>query len=139
MRNPWTKAASIEEASRLSGVLFPPMDSYIPVGMEPDGIYCMNGLIEVRYRSGSDTLVLRKSILPAEHLSGDYNRYPSTYILRHGDLTLICKGTKERVNVAEFTAFSAKCSICCNPGRPNEGLPQPFLLRISEGMAQLSA
>jgi len=137
MRNPWTKAASLEEASRLSGLLFPPMEAYIPVGMENDGIYWMNGLIEVRFRSGSNTLILRKSTLPVEHLSGDYNRYPSSYILRHNGLVLLCKGTADRVNVAEFSTFGAHCSICCNIGKPNEGLPKSFLLRISEGMAQL--
>ncbi len=138
MQNPWKKVSTLKEAEELSGVFFPKLDpAYIPVGMKADGIFCMNGLIEIRYRRDDDVLVLRRSILQVENISGDYNQYPSSYLLRAGECSLKCRGTKDLINVAEFHPFGASCSISFNPGKPGRGLTPSQILGITEGMSKL--
>ena len=138
MRNPWKKVSSLKEAEELSGVVFPGIDSgYIPAGMKESGIFCMNGLIEIRYSRKDDVLILRRSILQVENISGDYNHYPSSYLLPAGDFSIKCRGTKELINTAEFHPFGAYCSISCNPGKPGKGLPSAHILSIAEGMSKL--
>ena len=137
MENPWKKAASLKEAEKLSGVIFAGIDTaYIPAGMQESGIFCMNGLIEIRYRREDDVLILRKSILEIDNISGDYNQYPSAYLLPSGSFSIKCRGTTDLINTAEFHPFGAYCSISCNPGKPGRGLPPSHILSIAEGMSK---
>lgn len=138
MENPWKKAATLQEASEKSGLLFPlNIDFFLPAGMTEDSVYYMNGLVEARYRRGSDTLTLRKSARSLPRISGDYHIYPDIYDLRHKGVILHCRGTRERINTMEFDSFNACCSICFNPGKPGTGLPQEQAAAIVDGMLQL--
>lgn len=138
MRNPWTKAENLREASEGSGVIIHDLDfSFLPVGFAEDSYYYMKGLLEIRLRRGSDILILRKSTLPTENLTGDYNRYPFSGKIDADGIVIHYRGTEDSVNAAVFETFGARCSISCNPGKPGSGLTIPQTISICQGIRQV--
>ncbi len=133
MINPWKQTSTLAEAESLSGISYPEIDPrLLPAGMKPEAYFCMNGLIEVRYGNGTDTLIIRRTNRSADNLTGDYNSYPASFDYDLNGMILHCNGTKEYVNNAEFTPYIGLVSIVMNPGQPGKGLPLRVLCALAE-------
>ena len=134
MINPWKKADSKEEAEQISGIRFPDiLPLFLPGSMKDASYFCMRGLIEARYADSlGNRLILRKTNQETDRLSGDYNTYPAEYDCELKGTILRCKGTNDRINTAEFTAYTCFFSIVMNPGQPGRGLTADQLSALAE-------
>ncbi len=133
MINPWKSVSTKKEAEKISGILYPDiLPLFLPSGMNPEAYYCMSGLIEVRYRSGDDTLVIRKTNQDIDRLSGDYTIYPAVYDCELNGTILRCRGTDDRINTAEFDSFGGQVSFSMNIGCPGKGMTPDELSALAE-------
>ncbi len=123
MINPWKQTSDKQTAEEISGVLFPDIKAdALPSGMTLETWFAMPGIIEARYRNGTDKLVIRRTSRDTERLSGDYNTYPASFEHPAGSFVLACRGTDDSVNTAEFRVFGGCASIVMNPGAAGRGL-----------------
>lgn len=72
-------------------------------------------LAEIRYRSGSETAVFRKSP-GAEDNSGDFNLYDTTRELDAGSITAVLKGDAGRFTLAIWSADGFSYSLSLSSG-----------------------
>ncbi|MBO7703388.1 MAG: hypothetical protein J6S26_02995 [Solobacterium sp.] len=135
MINPWKRTDTLEEAAKGAGVIFDPIDpNFLPYGMKEDGFFFMQGMAEARYRRDEDRLTLRRTNISVKNISGDYHSYPKSYYLDAGGMSVLCRGTEDKVNDAEFEPFGCRCSISYNPGQPGNGLTHAQVIAIAQAM-----
>lgn len=116
--NPWTAAASAEEAAQ--GAV---LDSFVP----PEVISCaaflpehcafsyMDGVAEAMYDNGLDCLVIRKG-QGSTDVSGDYNDYPETKELELKGLTIRCSGADGQIRLVRWEFDGNSYSLSFNAG-----------------------
>ena len=128
MANPWTEAASAEEAGQNAGVgTFDVADN---IGLGPefplgDPYYqSMEGIAEVQYNPDGYKVVVRKGTMTGIDLSGDYNEYPESWTQDVGGITVECMGYEidSASNIAWSTDDGNYCICLFSDGGENVGL-----------------
>lgn len=99
--NPWTDAASAEEAAKGAGLdAFPLPEGEIADLGEPFEITYsyMDGMAQARYEFPASAVVVRTAkIAPGDSfdISGDYNTYAHEWTEAIGDVSVACAGNRE--------------------------------------------
>ncbi|HBI51439.1 MAG TPA: hypothetical protein DDX72_01505 [Ruminococcaceae bacterium] len=103
--NPWTEYKSVEEAAKAAGVTFEVPEKF--GSYKISYIQAMEGIAEVRFSNGDDTITVRKGT-GVDDISGDYNEYKSISEKEINGSTATLKGSGKGVSAAVWT--DGKCS-----------------------------
>lgn len=99
MPNPWSEAASAEEAAQGAGLtdFSVPADVELTVGPVTEVSYrYMDGIAEATIMYPASQATIRKGIVPeGEDISGDYNEYANTWTQNIKGLEVTCSGNRE--------------------------------------------
>ena len=98
MANPWTDAATAEEAAQGAGfgAFSVPVDVAISLGTPVSVEYSyMEGIAEADLDYGAAMLRVRKSDVPSEDISGDYNTYANAWTQDVNGIDVACEGAAE--------------------------------------------
>ena len=101
MVNPWSDAASAEEAAKGAGLeAFPLPEGAISDLGEPFEVTYryMEGMAEARYEFPAAAVVVRTAAISEDDLfdiSGDYNKYAYEWTENIGDVAVACAGNRE--------------------------------------------
>lgn len=100
MPNPWSQAATAEEAAQGAGLksFAVPKDSVtLTVGKIGDWTFsCMDGMAQAKTTAGDTEITIRKAVkTDNDDISGDYNKYESEWPLTLKGLTVNCAGHSE--------------------------------------------
>ena len=114
LANPWIDCkTSMSCAEKKAGFEF-------PVEIKNAKIRAMDGIIEVSFPiDETKSAVLRKGILTDIDLSGDYNEYPNTNLIKfpdHKDTLFLVRADKDKIFVVNFEAFKHSYSISSPEG-----------------------
>ncbi len=118
MINPWSEAATAEEAAQGAGLdlfVLPEVLVCFPGGAPDPVLRYMEGLAEAVYTDGTNTLVLRKGV-GDEDVSGDYNSYPETWETNWKGLMIQCAGDSGQARRANWYFGGNAYSLTFNVG-----------------------
>lgn len=131
--NPWLTADSIEEAVENSGLenFSTPavLDAIFPGEYTGPEISYMKKLVELTFTSGSNTLIVRKSIGDKD-ISGDYTAYPEVRELDVNGLSVNAKGNDGLINLAFWFDQDFAYSVSYNIGPNGNGLSEDQLVSL---------
>ena len=103
--NPWTEYKTAAEAAKAAGVTFEVPEKF--GSYKISYIQAMEGIAEVRFSNGDDTITVRKGT-GSDDISGDYNEYKSVSEKEINGSTVTLKGSGKGVSAAVWT--DGKCS-----------------------------
>ena len=99
MANPWTEAASMEEAAEGAGLEFFDLVPDLDLGIGPEfarTIRYMDGIAEVQLEYPAAMVIVRKGTAAEDgDISGDYNEYAHTWTQNIKGLEVTCFGNRE--------------------------------------------
>lgn len=128
MPNPWTEAASAEEAATNAGIGSFEVADNIGLGPEfplGDPYYqSMSGIAEVQYTPDGYEVSVRKGTVTGIDLSGDYTEYPESWTQDVGGIEVKCMGfeTDSASNISWGTDTGYFSVVFFSEGGENIGL-----------------
>ena len=108
--NPFVPYENIDTAK--SALTFnPSVPSYIPSGYKTEEITVVgNDFLQIIYINDSDEIIYYRTAVGNEDISGDYNIYTNTKMIKVGDLEVTARGN-ENISVAVWNAGDLTYSI----------------------------
>ena len=128
MENPWTEAASADDAAQKAGIASFEVADNIGLGPQyPLGeplFQSMDGIAEAQYTADGYKVVVRKGDTTGVDLSGDYNEYPESWTQDVDGITVECMGYEvDSASNLSWSTDSDNISVCFySDGGENIGL-----------------
>ena len=116
MPNPWSEAATPEEAAQgavLDRFVLPETIGFAAFAPEQRTLSYMDGLAEAVYDNGADRLVIRKGTGSLD-VSGDYNTYPENRTLTADGRELRCSGADGQIRLVRWEGEGCSYSASFN-------------------------
>lgn len=144
MANPWSDAASAEEAAEIAGLEFfeVPTDMFADMELVTEPTYqASEGIAQADYEMGAAAGTVRKGLATAvpegSDISGDYNEYANTWTISVKGLEVTCFGNDEgRATKSLWSVDDTVFSIVVEGlgGDDNFGLDEDQLNSIIESI-----